>query len=450
MLPQVQRHIDFLERTNLEMLSPSEMVNHLDATLTCAEQFWDLHFRTVNPELLAISQFEDLCHDLFDEEAPFSAYRLLQGFDNLTMQANLGLWRLSRAALAADEVRSVLAEREVRDVIPALRDSLSGRAFLAELDRYLNEFGRRGDLPLSFEFPSWIDDPAPVIANLKQFIRQPDLSLEDEWAAQVQERERAVASARAQLAGYPEPVVARFELLLSAAQVGIRIHEDHNYWIELRAMYEVRRVLVECGRRLAEAKVIARADDLFHLTPEEVRSSLAYLATAECSDPDAFDRSPVVALRQAEMERFQSITPPMALGTSHGALPDTPMARAVGKMFGRPLATPTEAGVLRGHPGSPGKVRGMARVIRSITDGSKLRIGDVLVAETTMPTWTPLFATASAVVTDVGGVLSHCAVVAREYGIPAVVGVGVGTSTIEDGQTVEVDGDTGVVRIIGG
>src|SRR6185437_11296712 len=86
-LPQVQRHIDFLERTNLETLSPIEIIEQLDATLICMEDFWDLHFRTVDPELLALSQFEDLCHDLFDEEMQFSAHRLLQGFDNLTRQA---------------------------------------------------------------------------------------------------------------------------------------------------------------------------------------------------------------------------------------------------------------------------------------------------------------------------------------------------------------------------
>jgi len=103
--------------------------------------------------------------------------------------------------------------------------------------------------------------------------------------------------------------------------------------------------------------------------------------------------------------------------------------------------------VLRGTAGSPGIVRGPARVLRSLADADKLRTGDVLVAETTAPPWTHLFATAAAVVTDTGGMLSHCAVVAREYGIPAVVGVGRATDLIHDGQIVEVDGHGGVVRL---
>jgi pyruvate,water dikinase len=87
-------------------------------------------------------------------------------------------------------------------------------------------------------------------------------------------------------------------------------------------------------------------------------------------------------------------------------------------------------------------------VLRSLADSSKLHRGDVLVAETTSAPWTQLFATAGAIVTDAGGVLSHCAVVAREYGIPAVVGTGNATTTIRDGDMVEVDGDHGIVRIL--
>ena len=87
-------------------------------------------------------------------------------------------------------------------------------------------------------------------------------------------------------------------------------------------------------------------------------------------------------------------------------------------------------------------------MIRSLAEAGRLRPGDVLVAETTAPPWTPLFATAVAIVTDTGGVLSHCAVVAREYGIPAVVGTGSATSVIQEGQLVEVDGDAGIVRLL--
>ena len=117
----------------------------------------------------------------------------------------------------------------------------------------------------------------------------------------------------------------------------------------------------------------------------------------------------------------------------------------LGKFFGAP-PPPAEPEVIRGAAGSPGSARGPARVVRTLAEAAKLRPGDVLVAETTAPPWTPLFATAAAIVTDTGGILSHCAVVAREYRIPAVVGTGCATATIKDGQTIEVDGTAGTVR----
>jgi phosphoenolpyruvate synthase/pyruvate phosphate dikinase len=108
----------------------------------------------------------------------------------------------------------------------------------------------------------------------------------------------------------------------------------------------------------------------------------------------------------------------------------------------------TEMNKVRGLPGSAGRARGTARVIHSLAEAGKLQPGDVLVAIATEPPWTPLFAIASAVVTDSGGVLSHSAVVAREYRIPAVVGAGNATTTFKDGQLIEVDGNAGTVRVV--
>ena len=104
--------------------------------------------------------------------------------------------------------------------------------------------------------------------------------------------------------------------------------------------------------------------------------------------------------------------------------------------------------MLQGSPGSPGTVRGPAKVLWSLSEAAEIQQGEVLIAETTAPPWTPLFATAAAIVTDTGGILSHSAVVAREYGIPAVVGTGVATTMVRDGQTIEVDGDKGIVRLV--
>ena len=149
------------------------------------------------------------------------------------------------------------------------------------------------------------------------------------------------------------------------------------------------------------------------------------------------------------MERFGAIQAPPNLGTPQpGPLPDNPLTRAFERFSGMPPAQSEDPGVLNGNASSPGKVTGTAKVVSSLAEAAKLEPGDILVAPSTMPAWTPLFASSSAVVTDAGGVLSHAASVAREYGIPAVLGTGSATRTIQDGQIIEVDGDEGVVRIV--
>ncbi len=127
---------------------------------------------------------------------------------------------------------------------------------------------------------------------------------------------------------------------------------------------------------------------------------------------------------------------------------DSALMRAMFRMNGDQMSPPAKDGSLRGMPGSAGKITGPARVVRTLAEAGKLRPGDVLVASATLPSWTPYFAIASAVVTNTGGMLCHAAVVAREYGIPAVVGTRSATETLHDGQLVEVDGDAGTVRVV--
>ena len=149
------------------------------------------------------------------------------------------------------------------------------------------------------------------------------------------------------------------------------------------------------------------------------------------------------------MDEFSVVASPPVLGSlPPGSPPDDPISRAVIKMFGGRPRESTTPDVFYGMPGSPGVARGRVRIVRSLAEGEALQHGEVLVSPTTAPPWTPLFARAAAIVTDAGGILSHCAVVAREYSIPAVVGSKRATSVLRDGQLIEVDGTSGSIRIV--
>jgi pyruvate,water dikinase len=255
------------------------------------------------------------------------------------------------------------------------------------------------------------------------------------------ERGRLVAEARGRLAGYPQAVLNEFEFSLKAAQQAVVVAEDHNFWIDNRSLYQLRRVLLEFGHRLAAAGAIDDPNDVFYLRLRELRATAAAL-------PEA-DRRRLVADRKAEMDHFRTIAPPPALGTPPPGGPRRgPRVRAMAKFNGAALEPSTDPGAVRGHAGAPGKVRGRARVLRSLAEAGRLERGDVLVTVTLGPPWTPLFATAAAVVTEIGGVLSHGAVVAREVGLPAVVGVAEATTRIKSGQRLKVNGADGTVELL--
>ena len=147
------------------------------------------------------------------------------------------------------------------------------------------------------------------------------------------------------------------------------------------------------------------------------------------------------------MGMWSKIGPPAIFGDPPPPPEGDPMFAGLMKMFGGPAEPSSDPDVINGTGASAGVVQGTAKVVKNLSEASKLHEGDILVTEMTMPPWTPLFSIASAVVADTGGILSHCAIVSREYRIPCVVGTIVGTAVIKDGMRLTVDGSQGIVRI---
>lgn len=442
-LPEAQEITRSLQALNasLDGASAAELHRALDEVLERVVRLWEVHFLSVLPTMPAVSIFEEMHRDLLGRDTTFGAHTLLQGADTAITEMGIALWRLSRDALDLSGVRRVLEEEAAADVIPALERVPDGQAFLRDLRAYLDRYGRRSSSAIFLDEVSWIEDPTPVISMLKDYVGQPDRDFLAEQDAIRAERERATAEARERLAGYPEQVRGQFEFLLDAARQAIYVAEEHNFHIDYNAMYEVRRVFLAIGRFLAGAGSLAGQDDIFYLTLDEVRTAL--------DDAGAPDLRPLVRERMAQHARRMALQAPLAIGSMPaGPPPGDPLTTASMKFFGGPPQMPTEPNTVQGTPGSPGVARGTARVLRALREAHRLQPGEIIVAEATATPWTPLFAVAAAIVTDSGGVLSHAAVAAREYGIPAVVGATVATALVRDGQTIEVDGFTGLVRIL--
>lgn len=440
-LPEIKQHLAYWEAYALDQASMSELVDHLDETMRRWCRLWEIHFRLFYPILLSLSNFEDIAQDLMEESNRFAIYELLAAEENKTTAGNRVLWQLSRQALASPTVRRVLEEEDTDKVAVKLQESAAGQEFAQAIAAYLQSYGYRND-KLSLSVPTWYEDPISLIRNLQDYMAQPDRDLVKELDKIATHREAQLAQTRAALEGYPQLVVAEFERQLEAAQICYRLSEDHNFWIEGRGLYCVRQVCLALGQRLVEAEVIETEDDLFYLTSEEVR------AAATMSVPRSLQEQ--VQKRRETEAHFANCTPPPFLGTPppEDIPADDPLSRAFAKFFSPPPPQTTNSDELQGYAGSPGVACGQARVIRSLAEAPKLQPGDILVTQTTTPTWTALFGSIAAIVTDSGGILSHSAIVAREHGVPAVVGVGTATTTIADGQIIEVDGKRGVVRIL--
>lgn len=448
-LPEIKSHLDWWEAQETQNADWADLHTLLNATFARLGRLWEIHFQLFFPGMLAISHFIDLYEDIFEEAEPLAAYKALTGFDSKTMESAHALWQLSREILAAPALYQLFTAGSAAEVLAKLPQTAGLEPFPQKFAAYLAEHGYRAD-KLSIYYPFWIEDPTPVIATLQDYILQPDRDLQAEMAQKIAARNAAVAELRTQLKAYPAPIREEAEFLLKAAQEGSYLKEVHGYWIDYRGGYCARRVLLAIGERLAAAGVIATPDDLFYFYLTELRTLLTQLAENAAGNAAEFEDYQLrFAARRALAATYTAITPPHVLGTiPDGPLPDDPISRMFFRVEGAAPPPTTVPNELHGLAGSPGLAEGRVKIVYRLKDAEKLAPGDILVAEATAPPWTPFFAGVAGVITDTGGPLSHCAVIAREYGIPAVVGTGTATSTLYDGQRVRIDGSRGIIHLL--
>ena len=437
-LPTVKSELQAWAEFDLPGVSDDELLTHMDESMTRYTLLWNIHFHLAMPMLVGQSMFVDFYNDLFEDAEELEAYVLLQGIRNMSIEAGEAIWDLSQKYKDHAGITTPLRTMSTNATLSSFADTDSGREFLRALRDLLDRYGHRSDGVLEVGHPSWTEDPSTVLNMIKDYMRPDSKDPRDSHGRLAAEREAAVAATRERLAGYPEPVRGQFEFLLSAAQAGGRIQEDHNFWLDQQSLHFMRQMFLEFGRRLVRAGNLDAAADIFYLVPDQIRASLK----------KGEDFRSVVSSATEEMAKFGAFRPPPLVGTDYGPPPSNLVTVAIGKFFGAPPQPPAPDGTITGTPISSGTVIGTAKVVIRLTDAGKLNKGDILVAATTAPPWTPLFAIAGGIVTDTGGPLSHCGIVAREYGIPCVGGTGGATSIIRDGQTIEVNGDAGTVRIL--
>ncbi len=425
------------KRADWMVLSDDELLTQLQWFIDHMEFQWYVHGH-INFALLAASSFCDFYDGVMQPIDTTESYQCLQGYRTRSVDATQALWELSRAVRADDALRALFGSTSSAELPQALARSESGRAFLEKFDAFLFEFGWRSDAVYDLADITWREDPAVPLSAVNSY-----LSLEDSenperhFTRSVARRDELLSAIRAKLANDPEKL-SRLETYYEAASYNLPLTEDHAFWIDQSGIAVFRRFVVEVGQRLAQRGVVSDASDVHYLYVDELRDGIS----------NSTSYKDVAASRRAEMAEWAKVTPPPVLGTPPPPAPDPFMDAIVVRLLGiKPPEENPDPLLIKGVAGSGGKITGKARVVRSLAEASDIEEGDIVVCEMTLPPWVPLFSIAGAFVTDTGGVLSHCAIVAREFGLPAVVGSMIGTSLIKDGQTITVDGDNGTVRL---
>jgi pyruvate,water dikinase len=346
---------------------------------------------------------------------------------NPTTEMDLELWALSRRVATDAAAARHLSENTPEQLAQEYHASALPAPLQEGLAEFLRRYGHRSVAEIDIGVARWREDPTHILGVLANYLRLSDPALAPDalFARGKQEAEAMVAelTRRAQRKGRLRGRLVAFFLGRMRALAGLR--EMPKFCIILLFSY-VRVELQQVGASLATAGRLDQPGDIFFITLREAHAACA-----------GADMRAIVRERRAgyNFEARRRHIPRILLsdGTEPAAQPEVE-------------DTADTAGVLRGVPASPGRVTGIARVILDPT-GAHLEVGEILVAPSTDPGWTPLFLTAGGLVMEMGGAISHGAVVAREYGIPAVVGVPSATERISTGQRITVDGAAGVVTI---
>ena len=395
-----------------------------------AARAWQIHFVAISGPYQVLEDLSERYAELVPDAGPGEGLELVAGTIDELRATDRDLEALTEAARRAPAVAARLRELPPPGV-DEIRGVAGGSAFLAELDAFLDRHGHLGSLCEDLTEPSWRQDPRPLLGDLGRRLDVAPGAAERRAADRAAVAERRAETIRTLLADRPDELAAFEALLASAREIG-PLTEGHNYWIDRMCSDRLRRMTRRVARRLVEAGVIAEGEDIVHLRRDEIAELIRH----------PVDRRALVAERAARHARNQAITPPPKVGR---IAPPDPNAK-VDPFDGARFAV-DENGNLRGTGASAGIVRGVARVVLGPDDFHRVGPGEIVVATASNPGWVPLFAIAGGFVTDTGGILSHAAVVAREFGVPAVVGTREGTKRIVDGRTIEIDGTTGLVRV---
>lgn len=435
---ELVRNLKLFETADLSGKSPAELWGFMVDARAFHVRAWEIHFDLMYPLTANYLGFYGLCKEL--GIAPADIPKFLQGYETQPMKSDRAMWQLANDARGT-AAHKVIADTPPADIYRKLKETPAAAKWLADFESFLQDYGWRSDRVVDVSSPAWIEKPSNCLGIIKSLLQSSDpYGFEKSLRGAIDEREELVKRSRARMSTQEREA---FDQALASCQHANFAwwNDDHNWYIDMRCTLPIRKA----------AQAIARAVDF--ADPEDVN----FLFYSELRDVASGRRSrasfdPLIAERKAYFNHWDARVEemPIVLGTPPETIADPVVIEIFGitdEFLSRMKRGATNTEQLSGVPASSGVARGTARVLRSPDELHLLRQGEILVCVGTTPTWTPAFTKIAACVCDGGGTLTHASVVSREYRVPCVVGTGLATTIIKNGDEITVDGDNGLVTV---
>jgi pyruvate,water dikinase len=428
--------------------------NYDRAIELCYEAF-QYHFEFLNLGYVAYLDFFTFCKEVLPGVADLGIAKMVQGIDVVLFRPDEELRRLARSAVelgVGDALQSSDVEGALAEVAAAPRGGEWIAAWEAAKDPWFNFSSGNGMYSTD---RVWLDHLEIPLGFIRDYVGRLQAGEEIERPTEQirAERDRITAEYRELLPD--DEARAVFDEKLGLSRLVFPYVEDHNFYIEHWSLSIFWRKIRRLGEVLADAGFWTDADDIFYVRRDELQQVIFDYGNGwgVGVEPMGPYHWPAEIARRKKIIAVLELKAPVPAMNEPPAVVTEPFTIMLYGITSEAVSGWLNAGADTGHLGgmaaSPGVVEGVARVIGGAEDLGQIQQGEVLVTRITAPSWGPVFGRIAATVTDIGGMMSHAAIVCREYGLPAVTGVGSATTAIQTGQRVRVDGNNGTVTILG-
>ncbi len=439
LVPEMIKNFEYLEHKieRWQEITLMEWATILEDALDIHDRHWKIHWMLNFSQLSATLALQAAVDELKEDVDPTLLGRLQNSASDRNWDSIEALWRMKEEIKEDDELAAIFSRETGADILAALAGTERGRSFIeGRLRPYQKEFGWHSVWSHEFVFPTRYEQPEPILEVIKGYV-ETDYDFPAAVGALKADLEAAAAEL---LDGLEGEALERMTLAHETNARMAPLTPDHHFYIDQGTNAHVRLVLICIGRHLVADGAIGDPNDVMFLRYNELRYLMA--------DPQGSQVRDLISDRRDEREDSYEIRPRDWVGTATEEALAFPYLPNWGypERLDRDYAAAEDR--VEGLAASAGVIEGVARLVLSPEHFDQVKKGEILVCQMTNPAWVTLFTRISGLVTDAGGAASHPAVLAREFGIPAVIGTSVATQKIKTGDRIRVNGSTGVVEIL--